>query len=672
MKKSILIVIMMIGMFGYSQVKTNIMPVPAEIEYKAGKFRINESFRINITGDPGDRIFSGADRFISRMDGRTGIFTKHEKIKETNENPYALIQFHCNRPGNLIINEDESYSIIITTDSINISAINDIGLLHGTETLLQLLKADEEGYYFPSVIINDKPRFTWRGLLIDPGRHWLPIEVILRNIDGMAVVKLNVLHLHLTEDQGFRIESKKYPRLHELGSDGMYYTQEQMKEIISYASDRGIRVVPEFDMPGHATSWFVGYPELASAPGPYSIEREWGIMNPSMDPTKESTYEFLENFFEEMCRLFPDEYIHIGGDENNGRQWDANPEIQAFMVENYMDSNYELQSYFNRRLLEILTKNGKRMVGWEEILQPEMPTSIVIQSWRGTRALINAAKKGYQAMLSNGYYIDLIQPADFHYLNDPLPRDHGLSPEQIKLILGGEATMWGEQITPETVDSRIWPRTAAIAERFWSLADIRDVDDMYRRMEIINVQLEEHGLSHEKNYPMMLRRLTGGKNISSLRILVDILEPVKGYARNAQSDINQLCPYTRTVDAARPDQPAARKFRNQVGKYLAEKNEQNYEIMVNNLRIWMGNHENLLPVIRANPVLREIESISADLSLIAEIGLHASELISEGEKADNSWLEESKELLIEAKKPRGQVQLMIVTAIEELVEHCGL
>ena len=659
-------------MFGYSQVKTNIMPVPAEIEYKAGKFRINESFRINITGDPGDRIFSGADRFISRMDGRTGIFTKHEKIKETNENPYALIQFHCNRPGNLIINEDESYSIIITTDSINISAINDIGLLHGTETLLQLLKADEEGYYFPSVIINDKPRFTWRGLLIDPGRHWLPIEVILRNIDGMAVVKLNVLHLHLTEDQGFRIESKKYPRLHELGSDGMYYTQEQMKEIISYASDRGIRVVPEFDMPGHATSWFVGYPELASAPGPYSIEREWGIMNPSMDPTKESTYEFLENFFEEMCRLFPDEYIHIGGDENNGRQWDANPEIQAFMVENYMDSNYELQSYFNRRLLEILTKNGKRMVGWEEILQPEMPTSIVIQSWRGTRALINAAKKGYQAMLSNGYYIDLIQPADFHYLNDPLPRDHGLSPEQIKLILGGEATMWGEQITPETVDSRIWPRTAAIAERFWSLADIRDVDDMYRRMEIINVQLEEHGLSHEKNYPMMLRRLTGGKNISSLRILVDILEPVKGYARNAQSDINQLCPYTRTVDAARPDQPAARKFRNQVGKYLAEKNEQNYEIMVNNLRIWMGNHENLLPVIRANPVLREIESISADLSLIAEIGLHASELISEGEKADNSWLEESKELLIEAKKPRGQVQLMIVTAIEELVEHCGL
>jgi hexosaminidase len=372
-----------------------------------------------------------------------------------------------------------------------------------------------------------------------------------------------------------------------------------------------------------------------------------------------------------MCKLFPDEYIHIGGDENNGRQWDANPEIQAFMVENYMESNHELQSYFNRRLLEILNKNGKRMVGWEEILQPEMPKSIVIQSWRGTQALIDAATKGYQAMLSNGYYIDLIQPTDFHYLNDPLPQNHSLTAEQQKLILGGEATMWGEQITLETVDSRIWPRTAAIAERYWSPSVIRDVDDMYRRMKIINFQLEEHGLTHEKNYPMMLRRLTGGREISSLKILVDVLEPVKRYSRNAQSDINQLCPYTRIVDAARPDQEVARKFRKKVSIFLADNSEINYESVIKDLRMWMGNHNKLSDIIRANPVLREIGSISADLSLIAEIGLHAAELISVDEKAEESWIVESKEMLKAAKNPRGQVELMIVSAIEKLVEKCN-
>jgi len=670
MRKVIIIILLSISGFTMvAQNKINIIPIPDEIKFEEGKFRIGSSIKINISGDPGDRLFSGTDRFIRRLDGRTGIFTKHETIKVTNEYPDGSIQFVCKRPGSLVINENESYNLKINSEQISINAETDIGVLRGIETLLQLLATDEDGYYFPAVNIVDKPRFTWRGLLIDMGRHWLPVDVILRNIDGMAAVKLNVLHLHLTEDQGFRIESKTFPKLHEMGSDGFYYTHEQMKEIISYASDRGIRVVPEFDMPGHATSWFVGYPWLASGPGPYSIEREWGIMNPTMDASKESTYEFLEKFFEEMCNLFPDEYIHIGGDENNGRQWDANADIQAFKTENYMESNHELQSYFNRRVLEILTKNGKRMVGWEEILQPEMPTNIVIQSWRGTNALIEAAKKGYQAMLSNGYYIDLIQSTDFHYLNDPLPEGHDLNDEQQKLVLGGEATMWGEQVTHETVDSRIWPRTAAIAERYWSGSDVRDIEDMYRRLKIMTVQLEELGLTHEKNYPMMLRRLTGGMNISSLKILVDVLEPVKGYARNAQSEINQLCPYTRIVDAARPDQENARLFRNNVSKFLAENNKHNYKLIIENLRIWMKNHNKLLPVIKANPVLWEIESISADLSFIAEIGLHAAELISVKEKADVSWGNESLELLKSARSPRAQTEIMIISAIEDLVKE---
>jgi len=318
--------------------------------------------------------------------------------------------------------------------------------------------------------------------------------------------------------------------------------------------------------------------------------------------------------------------------------------------------------------LEILTRNGKIMVGWDEILQPGMPTNIVIQSWRGKKSLIEAAKKGYQAMLSNGYYIDLMRPTDIHYLNDPLPAGHDLTPEQEKLILGGEATMWGEQITPETIDSRIWPRTAAIAERFWSPSTVNNVDDMYRRLEIISLQLEELGLTHEKNYQMMLRRLVNGYNISALKVLVDVLEPVKGYARNAQSDINQLCPYTRIVDAARADQPQARKFTREVEKFVNNKNNNNYELIAETLRLWKRNHKKLLPQIKANPVLNEIESLSADLSVIAEIGLYAAELKHVGDYADQNWLNECTEILDAAKKPRGQTQLMIVKAIKSLVK----
>ena len=198
---------------------------------------------------------------------------------------------------------------------------------------LQLLDSGREGYYLPAVSIEDRPRFPWRGLMIDIGRRWQPMEVIKRNLDGMAAIKLNVLHLHITEDQGFRVECKKFPELHRMGSDGNFYTQDQMREIIEYARMRGIRVVPEFDMPGHTTSWFVSHPELASKPGPYQIERKWGIFEPVLDPTNERVYELLDGFLGEMAALFPDEFLHIGGDEVEAHHWKESAKIQAFMKE---------------------------------------------------------------------------------------------------------------------------------------------------------------------------------------------------------------------------------------------------------------------------------------------------------------------------------------------------
>ena len=297
------------------------------------------------------------------------------------------------------------------------------------------------------------------------------------------------------------------------------------------------------------------------------------MKDPTFNPADEAAYIFFDAFFREMSSLFPDEYIHIGGDENNGIQWDANPEIQAFKRSKGISDNHALQEYFNKRILSILTQYNRKMVGWDEIFQPGLPKDIVIHSWRGKEAMIESAKKGYQTMLSNGYYIDLIQPTDQHYLNDPIPEDSPLTENEKQYILGGEATMWGEYVVPETIDSRIWPRTAAIAERFWSPGDIKDVDDMYRRLEKINLQLEEHGLTHIKNYEMLLRRLCGSYDITHLKILVDVIEPLKGYQRGHYKNYTSFSPMSRIVDAALPDSKTARDFRNDVNDYLNQRHK---------------------------------------------------------------------------------------------------
>ena len=235
-------------------------------------------------------------------------------------------------------------------------------------------------------------------------------------------------------------------------------------------------------MPGHTSAWFVGYPDLASAPGPFHIEREFGVFDPVMDPTRESTYKFLDTFIGEMAAIFPDHFMHIGGDENNGVEWKANPRIQAFMREHNLQDTAALQNYFNQRLLKILEKHGKHMIGWDEILTPDLPKDIVVQSWRGFDSLATGARNGYSSILSAGYYLNLMSTAAAHYMVDPLPQANGLSPEQQARILGGEACMWTEQTTPQDIDSRIWPRTAAIAERLWSPREVDNVDDMYRRL----------------------------------------------------------------------------------------------------------------------------------------------------------------------------------------------
>jgi len=650
----------------------NLMPFPAEIEYiPQGRFDLDESFTVNVDGTGGDRLYSGASRLLRRLSNRTGLFFPQDFITRESLPENAAMLIKCLRPGQLKLHEDESYTLNIYSNRIVLTAETDIGVLRGIETFLQLLSMDEKGYFFPAVLIKDSPRFPWRGLLIDPGRHFMPVDVIKRNIDGMAAVKLNVLHFHLTEDQGFRIECKTFPKLHQLGSDGFYYTQTQIKDIIEYASDRGIRVMPEFDIPGHATSWLVAYPEYASAPGPFTIERGWGVKDPTFNPADEATYIFFNAFFREMSSLFPDEYIHIGGDENNGLQWDANREIQEFKRSKGISDNHALQAYFNKRILTILTKYNRKMVGWDEIFQPGLPKDIVIHSWRGKEAMIESAKRGYQTMLSNGYYIDLIQPTDQHYLNDPIPEDSPLSENEKKYILGGEATMWGEYVVPETIDSRIWPRTAAIAERFWSPGKIKDVDYMYHRLENISLQLEEHGLTHIKNYEMLLRRLCGSYDITHLKILVDVIEPLKGYQRGHYKNYTSFSPMSRTVDAALPDSKTARDFGNDVNDYLNQrhKNQELYFSIQQRLSRWESNHAMLKEIIKHSPILWEIESLSEDLSQVAKIGRQSLEHLNTNTHPSQEWIDSSLSILEKAREQRGQTELMIIPAVEKLIMH---
>src|SRR5260370_9300090 len=225
------------------------------------------------------------------------------------------------------------------------------------QTFLQLIAPGSDSFLVPAVRLGDRPGFRWRGLMLDVGRPWMAVLVIERNLDAMAAVKLNVFHWHLSDDQGFRVESKLYPKLQEKGSDGHFYTQTEIRRVVAYAADRGIRVVPEFDIPGHTTSWFAGYPDLASPPGPFEIERKWGIFDPTMDPTRDEVYAFLDGFLDEMASLFPDEYFHIGGDEVLDTEW-KNKGFPA---------TAELHGRFNLRVQALLKKHGKKMIGWDEI-----------------------------------------------------------------------------------------------------------------------------------------------------------------------------------------------------------------------------------------------------------------------------------------------------------------
>ena len=646
----------------------NLMPWPQEITSNTHKVIIDENFTVSINKNEG-RVYNYAVNTIRRITSRTGVFVN--KGFPVIQDKKATVKIYFTTVADLIKKVDESYTLKVNETDVEITATTDVGALRGLETLQQLITYDNHSFYFKGAVIKDTPRFIWRGLMIDVARHFQPMEVLKRNLKAMASMKMNVFHWHLSDDQGFRIESKTYPKLHELGSDNLYYTQNQIKEIVAYADALGIRVVPEIDVPGHATAILTAYPELGSKDNyTYNIERFSGVFHPTLNPINPKVYTFLDNLFAELTPLFPDSYFHIGGDENEGKHWDENHEIQKFKKKEGLKNNHDLQTYFNIKLQKILKKYNKKLMGWDEIMTDGMPKTAIIHSWRGVNegfekgTLIEAVKKGYQAVLSNDYYIDRLQSVEHHYLFDPVGNEK-LTQEEEKRVLGGEVTMWSELVTPLTVDSRIWPRTAALSERFWSAENVKDLDNMRKRLAIVSLHLEELGITHLKNKDQILRNIAKTQQINSLKALTLIFEPLKIYTRNKGGiEYKTYSPFTLFADACSADAEDAYRFNKLVDSYLEKPIDADKKELILFFNKWINGYKEF-KTLSTNPLLIQLEPHYKKLNELSQLCIE----VLEGNKISEDKKKQITSSINYLKEPLVDTELVIISSIEKLLKQ---
>lgn len=624
----------------------SLMPKPQFIQINNGNYSLSSS-SIAVSGSSDPLIIKAVKRAEKRIASLTALPAGVKKLA-------VQVQLKSDL-------KKEAYSLAVDAKGAKLSAGSIRGVMEGLETLTQLV----ENKSIPYVNIVDEPRFEWRGLMIDVARHFIPLDVVKRNVDAMAAAKLNILHLHLTDDEGFRIESKKYPKLHELGSDGQYFTQAQMKDLVSYCTDRGIDVYPEFDLPGHSQSFLAGYPELASEkreykPGPrFKIEAGAKPMNmmsimqmmntaptPTIDPTKEATYAFLEGLLAEMKTIFPFGYFHLGLDESNGVAWKNNPEIVAFMAEKKIANVHELQDYFLQRFDALVKKQGYKSVVWEEAFNAKTPSDIAIQVWKPSMmgpglAVENIVKQGNTAINSRGFYLDHFMPSYFHLMNKDFTQT---SPWK-----GGEAAMWSEVVDGEVFEGRVWPRTLAIAERLWTNPVKVDLDEFYTRLFAAENYLEKTGLhlNVSKN-AVMKAHLPAEKFLT-------LLTPIKGYKR-LMGDMTipteeRDKAYRNLRDVLRPDSKEAFAFRMQVKEFL--KNGDSKQI-VGSLQSMLKAAEEAKEIPSIQPLVNSFDTISP--KLIDYLGQ------KNPEKA-TALLAEIKA----ARKPAASLELGIWDELEALV-----
>ena len=483
-----------------------LIPQPASLKLKNGFFELTPNTKLvvqdrQLTSDAG--VFN--EFLESRYNFKLEISADH-KIPE-----HAIVlssSTDAPQPA-------EAYRMTVAKDLITITA-DDAGVLYGLQTLKQLLPADGgKALVVPCMEIEDFPRYQWRGMHLDVCRHFFPRDFVKKYIDYIAMYKMNTFHWHLTEDQGWRIEIKKYPKLTEVGAwrngsmvgaysemkfdsirYGGYYTQEDVREIVAYAARRHVTIVPEIEMPGHSTAALASYPQLSCAGGPFEVGKGWGVFEDVYCP-KDETFDFLENVLSEVCDLFPGEYIHIGGDECPKDRWKACAHCQALIKKEGLKDESELQSYFIRHIEKYLISHGKQIIGWDEILEGGLAPNAAVMSWRGTEGGIAAAKQKHNVVMTPGShcYFDYYQgnpqyeplaiggytTVEKVYSYEPTPAE--LAPDEQRYILGAQGNVWTEYITtPQQVEYMAIPRMAALAEVLWSPKEQRDYPDFRKRL----------------------------------------------------------------------------------------------------------------------------------------------------------------------------------------------
>lgn len=783
----------------------NLMPYPQNVELGQGKISLDKSFSIYIKGYDSPRVQFNIKRTMERLYRQTGL-PMLNWYAESEKDATLVIDIR-NAPKSEVqdINSDESYQLESRNGQIIIRSERPYGAFHGLETFLQLVTTDATGYFVPAVSIQDEPRFPWRGVSYDTSRHFIELDVILRQLDAMASAKMNVFHWHMWDDQAIRIQLDNYQKLWQDTADGDYYTKDEIRYVVNYARNLGIRVIPEISLPGHASAVAHAYPELMSGMGEqsYPHQRGWGVFEPLMDPTNPELYKMLVSVFDEVVELFPDEYFHIGGDEPNYQQWKDNPKIQQFIKDNNLDGERGLQSYLNTKVEQMLEARGKKMTGWDEIWHKDLPTSIVIQSWQGHDSIGRAAKEGYQGILSTGYYLDQPQPTSYHYRNDPIPKGitvddqlyqdekfatydwvkprnkggprignltiikaadgsyraftdyNGKSREEVfiieylpgvkfrghfdnfmsytefnydfadgklkdssyqlignvrwpttgelvassdmegsiipepnggypaeltekeqQLILGGEITIWGENLDSMTIEQRLWPRSYAIAERLWSSQDLTDERSMYRRMKVIDTWSEiSLGLRHHADANMMLKRLANGADETPLQTLAKYIEPAQYYARHWEKWIstpnegdlyNQYERLNRFADALPVESLAVYEMQDLVVAYAQGDITALDALAMHYQNIKLAAQQ-AKPIFAANVASVETVPVAEAAIKVADLGLTLIELAKQGSGMGQSDVEAYQRITNENAIIFDETIVAIVVPSEQLL-----
>ena len=655
-----------------------LMPWPAKVERPAtqGALVLNNTLSVSVTGDDlGDAV----NRLRQRIALQTGWTLQPQVVKP--DKPTIRIAITKKVKPQPLPDSDERYTLTVDASGVDITANTRFGALRAMETLLQLIQNGAENTSLPWVTIEDSPRFPWRGLLLDSARHFIPLPDIKRQIDGMAAAKLNVLHWHLTDDQGWRFSSTRYPKLTQLASDGLFYTPEQMRDVVRYATERGIRVVPEIDMPGHASAIAVAYPELMSAPGPYVMERHWGVLKPVLDPTKAATYQFAEAMVSELAAIFPDPYLHIGGDEVDDTQWKANAAIQQFMRDNTLADSHALQAYFNRKLENILEKHHRQMVGWDEIAHPDLPKSIVIQSWQGQDALGQVAQNGYKGILSTGFYLDQPQSTAYHYRNEIVPQ--GLNGEDVigdtdsaqswtftmprlkgKPVEGSFTLVKGDsgwrgfidfagksrravqdiawrddnQVT-FTVDTWMGETRPVVSvdndklSGYFLVGNARYPISGKRLQAMDSWSTVSVGLQQHTQQQVQFTRLANNADTLPLQILAQAIEPAQYYTRQhlkfQAGNYHQFEPLNRFADALNAESATVRQMNKWADRLVSDAEDtESADALRHVFNRWQSNTSDALALSENSYALKAIKPVIQEVDKLASIGLRLTDLVA--------------------------------------------